>query len=245
MRQILATVEARARAYGQHPLFAFLSDSSIRPADRLGFAPALSHFVMSFADVYRLVLRDESRSDLCSRVVNAHTHEDGDHWRWFLQDLKKLGYDRPQTLTETLDTLWSDVTAHVRMLTYRVCQLGLDASPLQKLVLVESLEAAGKLSLTAAVPTAQAWGEVTGETLIYLGAHHADTEQMHTVEQPEIAEAVRELQVEPEARASLLRIVEQTFTAFEECATALLRFAESQRASAESQRASQGCSAPH
>ena len=93
MRRIMQLVDTRADEYAKAPLFALMRDTSVDPRQRLAFVPALSHFVMTFADIYALVLREEPTSDELQQLVNVHTREDGGHWRWFLADLDKLGHD--------------------------------------------------------------------------------------------------------------------------------------------------------
>ena len=93
MKRVIQLLDAKTEAFARAPLFDFLRDTSIEPRDRLSFAPCVAHFVMTFADLYALVLREEPAQDKYQEIVNAHTREDENHWRWFLADLDKLDAD--------------------------------------------------------------------------------------------------------------------------------------------------------
>jgi predicted membrane-bound spermidine synthase len=88
-----------------------------------------------------LVLREEPAKDDFQALVNAHTQEDGGHWNWFLADLASLGQDPRLPFSDALRFLWSERTTKLRMLSYGMCRLGLGASSLHKLVLVQCIEA--------------------------------------------------------------------------------------------------------
>src|ERR1700693_4680849 len=93
MRRVFDLLENRTTEFAKAPLFNFLGDTSIDPRQRLSFAPGVAHFVMSFRDLYALVLREEPAKDEYQAIVNSHASEDDNHWRWFLSDLGKIGYD--------------------------------------------------------------------------------------------------------------------------------------------------------
>jgi hypothetical protein len=229
VRRVLDQIEQRKQQYQRHSLFTFLGQTQIAPTERLAFIPALGHFVMSFADLYRLVLREEPAADRFQEIVNAHTFEDGDHWRWFLHDLGKLGEDRSVRLTEALQFLWSGHTARTRMLTYRICRLGLGASSLQKLVVVLCIEAAGRVSLSASAPVAQEWSAANGAKLVYFGSHHVETEAQHTVEDNEIAGWLAQVSLAADEHAIAGRVIDEVFSACDEFAADLLDIADARR----------------
>jgi hypothetical protein len=229
MKELVAHIDARTAAYAKLPLFNYLRDGSISASDRLAFAPCLTHFVMTFADMYALVLRDEPARDHAQELVNAHTHEDGGHWKWFLSDLKNLGLDPEMPFTEATRFLWGEATVATRMLSYRICRLGLAASSIQKLVLVHCIEATGKVSLQAAAPAGTELGQILGRRLVYLGAHHVETESAHTMEDEGVRRSVAEMTIDSTTRGVLHAVIDEAFEAFTGFADELLRFAMARR----------------
>lgn len=229
MKAILDYIDKKTRAYEELPLFRFMRDDSIDARERLGFIPALSHFVMSFADVYVHVLRDEPTTDRFQELVNAHTHEDAGHWKWFLADLATIAEDPTQRFTDSLRFVWSEKTVKQRILSYEMAKLGLRASPLERLVLVHCIEAVGAVSLAAAAPLGRELGERAGKPLVYFGPHHIDTESNHTLEDEGVHTQLEGVHIDEADRANLLQIVDRAFAAFVDFSDELLRFAEARR----------------
>lgn len=224
MKALLTYVDTKSEEYARLPLFDYLKDDSRSARERLGFVPCLAHFVMSFADLYGLVLRNEPSTDRFQELVNAHTFEDGGHWKWFLADLAALDLNPSLSFGDALRFLWGDRTAKTRMLTYRMCRLGFGASTLEKLVLVHCIEAAGKVSLAAAAPVAIQVGRELGRNLLYFGSHHLDTEKQHTLEEEAVHQSLEGIVLESSIRAPLLTLIDDSFAAFTEFSDDLLRF---------------------
>ena len=229
MKRVLAAVSARTKDFGAHSLFAFLRDSRAEPERGLALAPALAHFVMTFADIYRFVLRSEPASDPYQALVNAHTREDGDHWKWFLSDLAKLGHDPCIPFSDALRFVWSEDTVQLRLLSYNICHLGLGASSLHKLALVYCIEATGSVMLGTVAPLGRAIAERTGQRLTYFGPHHFETESSHTLEQAESEKLVESIELTAELEAELSQLVNLTFALFTRVADEMLTFAQTRR----------------
>ena len=81
MQQVIQRIDERTKIFEQHPAFAFLKDSSIEPEDRLAFVPSVAHYVITFGDLCRHVLREEPARDRFQEIVNAQTFEEADHWK--------------------------------------------------------------------------------------------------------------------------------------------------------------------
>jgi hypothetical protein len=229
MKALLEYIDTKTRAYEQLPLFTFMRDDRLDARERLGFVPALAHFVMSFSDMYVHVLRDEPTTDQFQALVNAHTHEDAGHWKWFLADLAILGEDPTQRFSDSLRVLWSEKTVKLRLLAYEMAKLGLRASPLERLVLVHCIEAVGAVSLAAAAPLGRELGERAGKPLVYFGPHHVDTESNHTLEDEGVHSRLEAVTIEPAQRPGLHEIIDRSFAAFGDFSDDLLRFAEARR----------------
>jgi hypothetical protein len=228
MKQMLETIDRRSKAFVTHPLFAFLKDTTIDPRQRLAFIPQMSHFVMTFADLYALVLREEPARDRYQELVNAHTFEDGGHWKWFLADLEKVG-DVEMPFSDALRFVWSDQTRGMRLLSYHVCRLGFGASSLRKLALVHAIEASGSIVLEHAAMVGREYAALTGKKLIYFGPHHFESESNHTLEKDSVADSLEETQLDAELSRELAEVVDECFDLFIGCVDEMLEFAKSGR----------------
>jgi len=229
MKKIIERIEQRTAEFSELPLFAFLRDGTIDVKKRLSFAPSVAHFVMSFANLYDFVLQVKPPGDAYQELVNAHAREDENHWRWFLDDLDKLGFDERLRFSDALRFVWSESTARTRALTYKMCRLGYDASSLEKLVLVHVIEAAGKVTVKGVSAVGVEYSKQTGKKLVYLGHHHLATESAHTIEDAQVHRGIEAIALKADERAGLLRVVDQGFDAFTAFAGDMLAAAQSGR----------------
>jgi hypothetical protein len=214
MRRILKRIEERQADYVQAPFFAFLRDSSIDVRRRLAFAPHVTHFVLTFADLCTLVLPREPPRDRYQELVNANCLEDRGHWRWFLSDLEELGTDPVARFSDAVKLIWSDATVRTRKLSYHLVQLGGAEDSLGRLVLVHCIEGAFKMTVTSLGPVAREFIESSGRRLDYLGVQHAQAEQSHTLEDPAVRRAMEEIQLTPPEAARLCALVDDSFAFF-------------------------------
>lgn len=112
------------------------------------------------------------------------------------------------------------------MLSYRTCQLGLGASSLHKLVLVQCIEATGSVMLKNIAPVANELSARIGKNLVYFGAHHLTTESAHTLEQDEAQQLLDSVEIEPALGRDLTQLVDRAFAAFTATAVEMLAFAK-------------------
>jgi hypothetical protein len=103
MRTVLKKVLAKKQAYSNLPLFQYMRDSSLTEEERLAFYPCMAHFIMSFGDINKYMLREEPPSNTYQERVNIHTYEDDRHWPWYLEDFAKLGFE--PVYTDILDAV--------------------------------------------------------------------------------------------------------------------------------------------
>src|SRR5262245_6411818 len=108
MKHVLKHILRQKREFARAALFSRLKDERLTPRDRRAFIPAMAHFIMSFGDLNRYVLRYAEPQNELERMVNTHTIEDETHWRWYLEDLALLGLDAASSKTEVLRQLWGD-----------------------------------------------------------------------------------------------------------------------------------------
>ncbi len=214
MQRVMQRLDERVAEFEKAGLFEFLRDTSIDPARRLAFVPSVAHFVMSFADLYGLVFREEPPRDQYQELVNAHTHEDGDHWKWFLADLDKLGMDTEMPFSDALRAVWNQGTVQMRMLTYHMVRLGFQTSSLRRLVLVHCIEATGKVTVKYVSAVGNEFSMRTGKKLTYVGGHHFETESNHTLEDGGIHEMVEGIKLDAAEAQELCCVVDESFRYF-------------------------------
>lgn len=223
MKEVLAAIEEGKRAFAEMPFFAFLQDESLEPERRLAFYPCIAHWIMSFADLNKYFLRAEPAADAYQAKVNTYSREDDDHWQLYLEDFRKLGFERMYEGTEWLRLLWGDETRANRMLSYRVSHLVAGASGVQRLAIVETLEEAANVFFPLTLRLAEQLQERTGVELRYLGHFHFDLEAAHTGAGDH--EALSRIELDEETRRETIRVVKEIFGLFEDWAREVLRFA--------------------
>jgi len=229
MRQVLEHLNRRASEFGRLPLFDFLRDASISPRERLAFAPYAAHFVMSFADLCSLIIRDEPTENKYQDLINRHTREDDYHWRWFLADLQTLDCNPELSFTSALTSVWSPSTVRTRMLSYRMCSLAADPDPIRRLVLVHCIEAIFKPTIEHIGKVAAEFKEQTGKRLNYLGNEHSDAESSHTIESPAVRKMVDDIVLLGPVASELSSMVDELFELFAAFTSEMLDIAKSQR----------------
>ena len=226
MRTVLAAITERKRAFGRLPFFTFLADESLTPEQRLAFYPCMAHWIMSFADLNKYFLRVEPTTDQYQQRVNAFSHEDDDHWQLYLEDYQKLGFDRRYTGTDWLNFLWGEETRANRMLSYRLANLMMGATSVQRLAIIEAMEEAANVFFPLTVQLAEQIRERTGIELRYLGHFHFNLEAGHTGAGDH--ESLAQIELDEATERRTLELVDEVFALFADWAEEVLRYAVGQ-----------------
>jgi hypothetical protein len=234
MKHVFEHIKQTSAAFQGRPLFVYLRDERISPTERLKFVPCMAHFVMTFADLYHFFLTEETPKDRYHELVNTHLAEEGTHWKWFLADLTNMNLDPELRFTDALRLLWSDATKQTRRLAYEICKLSANMSSLQKLVLVQAIEATGRVGLEAAVPVGNLVARDMKRNLVYFGGHHLDTERQHTLEEDDVHSGLEMLELDQATKDDLCRIVDKVFAHFAGFVDEAHRVAQSGRSVVES-----------
>jgi hypothetical protein len=229
MQTILAAITERKQAFAQLPFFTFLRDESLDPEQRLAFYPCMAHWVMSFADLNKYFLRAKAAGDEYQQRVNVYSHEDDDHWRLYVEDFRKLGFQQMFDGTDWLDFLWGEETRANRMLSYRIAHLITGASSVQRLAIVEAMEEAANVFFAHTLPLAERLQERTGTELRYLGHFHLNLEAEHTGAGDH--ESLAGIELDEATRQRTLEMVGEIFDLFADWAEEVLRFAETRLSS--------------
>jgi hypothetical protein len=231
MRTVLNAIFAAKRNYATLPLFKFMRDETLSPRARLAFYPCMAPFILSFADLNKYVMRDAASTDPLQKVVNAHTFEDDHHWPWYLEDFAKLGFDERSSKIEALWFFYSDETKVNRMLSARLAHLLYDATPAERLIIIEAIEETGNVLFSLTAKLAHRIEAEEGLTLRYLGDFHFNLETGHTMGGADDHRTLAEIDLTDGERARCLSLVRLVFTYFEEWTNELLAYAVGESAS--------------
>jgi hypothetical protein len=227
MEEVLAFIEKKKHEFSVLPFFEYLRDQSISPRQRLAFAPCAAPFIMSFGELNRSVFRDEPTNDPIQKIINKHTYEDDHHWVWFLEDLEKLGFDEPKVFSKTLEFLWGSETQIARRLVYQLYQYTVEATPIQRLVVIEAAESTGNVFLAASSQTIRDLQDIAAfEEYQYFGASHLIVDTGHTYCSPKSKQYIESIKVTKSEKEHYLEIVEKIFTIFTEFINELFVYAK-------------------
>jgi hypothetical protein len=226
MQNMLVLVSQKQQAFARLPFFEFLRSPQVDPRDRLAFAPCFAPFVMGFAELNRHVWRVEPTDDPIQLMLNQHTYEDDSHWQWFLEDLQKLGFDLHLPLSQALEFLWSDATQVSRHMIYELYRHTCSASPLQKLITIEAVEATADVFLTATDAAISDLKAQTANKYRYFGEQHLKVDTNHTMHDAETSAWIEQLTLTPEQRADAIARIEIVFDLFTEFYDVLLKYAQ-------------------
>jgi hypothetical protein len=225
MQYVLNLIEAKKQVFAKLPLFDFMRDSKLNPLQRISFAPCMAHYVMSFSDLNKYVLRaDDSNSNL-QKIINIHTNEDDEHWPWYVWDIQKLGINYNLTFTQALEFIWSEETKVTRQIAYQVAGYTLQASPIVKIAVIESLEAMGHVFCDVSAQLAVELEVATKQEYEYFGHVHLDAETGHAVGTPEAEYLFAEIELTESQRQEVVNAVEAIFKIFTEWTYELLAYA--------------------
>jgi len=219
MKQVLEHIAVRNQAFACSRMFEHLRSAEASAEQRLSFAPCMAHFVFSFMDVNRFILRDETDPHPHQQLVNIHTEEDAHHWPWYLNDLQAMGLDKQMRFSEALRFVWSDATIASRMLTYKFCAIALNATPTERLAIVETVETTGNTFLHLAAEISAQVKDASAGQHIYYGAHHARCETGHHMGTPGVESFLDAIELTRDERRRCCDIVDRIYalyTAFTE-----------------------------
>jgi len=197
---------------------------------------------MAFGDLNKYVFRyyNQPSSETQKRrqdVINNHTLEDDHHWKLFLEDVEKLGFNQKISFGSCLSFLWSEETQASRRLTYDLAQLSYAATdPLLRFIMIEAIEATGNVLFQLTSEVAEELVPQFGE-LRYFGKYHLMLETGHLVakgddmcgcdveEEAEVF-AHADLDAEDETFKKALLIVDTTFEIFKNWNDEMLVYAK-------------------
>jgi hypothetical protein len=224
MKIVLKKILEKKHSYNNLPLFQFMRQSQLSEEQRLAFYPCMAHFILSFGDINKFLLREEPATSNIQNLVNIHTYEDDHHWPWYLEDFEKLGFDHLSSPTDWMRFLWSDETQQNRILSYRLAALIAQANDVERFAIIEAIEETGNVLFSTMLDLAQAIEKRRGIELRYCGAFHFGLESGHSVGSDH--KAISEICLDNETMERCLSFVDEVFSLFEDWTHELLRYAK-------------------
>ena len=226
MKEVLAYIETKKQEFAKCEFFEFLQDKSIPPRQRLAFAPCFAPFVMGFGELNQYVWRDEPTNDPIQAIINQHTHEDDNHWVWFLEDLKKLGFDIGYDFTDVTRFLWSKDIKASRQTFYEIYRCTYKATPVHKLVAIEAIEATADIFLSTTAQVGKELELVSGVEYKYFGMHHFSIDANHSMDSSQTEEFIANIQLEKDVEKEALELVDEMFDLFSKFVDVLVNYAK-------------------
>lgn len=228
---ISTLIEEKQQVFSRLPLFEFMQDETIDPVKRLAFAPCAAPFIMSFTDLCKYVFRQEPTDDKIQEILNRHTYEDDFHWQWYIADLEKLGFNCSLTFNDSLTFLWGDETKASRFLTHELYTRIVRANVVEKLMILEAMEATADVFLSYTKKITRELQLSTGREYQYFGSSHGEAEQNHNTRSDSVREFIQNISISAETRQNIIQLVEEVFELFTQWSDRLLTYAQNYQVS--------------
>lgn len=225
MKNILALIKTKQLIYAQSSLFEFTKDQRIPPLERLAFVPCSASFILGFTDLCKYAFRQEPANSKVQAILNQHTYEDGDHWKWFIEDMESLGFNSQLQMNDALNFLWHEETKISRLVTYKLYQYVAQSSPIEKLVILESIESIADVFLSSTKKVTDELRLITNKEYKYFGGLHVEAEQEHEAHSDDIHEYIQNIQLDNRTKENCIDLVEKVFKLFEQWNQGLLDYA--------------------
>lgn len=225
MKRIISLIEGQQKIYAKSPLFDFMQDLEIHPTKRLAFAPCAAPFIMNFADLCKYALRQEPTNDKIQLLLNQHTYEDDSHWKWFLEDLQQLGFNRLLNFNNSLEFLWGDETQSSRLMSNKLYSSIVRANTLEKWIILEVMEAAADVFLAHTREISKEISLITQQEFKYFGSCHFNAETEHTAHSQGTSDFIAAICIAEADLPKYKNLVEETFELFTQWNLDLLHYA--------------------
>lgn len=227
MSNLINLIEQRSQHLYQNPLCLWINGEDSKhlpPQEILAFAPSMLYFILGFKDILEN-LEYANPQNQYEQMVNQHCAEDKDHWRWYLQDLKTLGFTEESwgpDLFAKAENLWSADHKPTRDLVYLCIYLIKKfRSAKASLIIIECLEATFGVFMTTLqkrISNSPAYSE-----LYFFGQTHHHQETNHSIghwiedgeSETRSALRVEDIQFSVEEQQELATAIQLIFEQFE------------------------------
>lgn len=220
MEKILAFIQTKKQDFAKLPLFEFLANKHIHPNQRLIFAPILDPLAAGLSDLNKYVIRESSSDNKVQELINKYTYKKNYYWHGYLEQLETLGFNQLMSYGD-FRLLLGEETQKTRSLCSTLERYGFQASPVQKLILVEVLEATATVFFEAALAVVMELQQITKQEFVYLGAGYVSLEDHHILT-PEMLQVLAEIKLTDSERQAALELAQNVFELFTEAMNELL-----------------------
>lgn len=215
MKDIFLAIELRVERLKNSNFCNWLKTSHLTE-DYFSFLPSQAFLVFGFRDILQ-TLKVENPKDPLEHLINQHCEEDSDHWKWYLQDLKMLGFDTESwgpSFTNMIEGLWTEDQFKLRQLIYAsMYYIRKGNSPLTSLIVVEILEGAFEAFIEGMRHPVEKFGLY--KSLQYYGKTHTEKEESHSLwDGPEAL--LLQADISASQKELCLEAVDELFNLFED-----------------------------
>ena len=217
MREVLAHIEKKKREFAKLPLFEYMRDTSIDPRQRLAWVPYLAPLAMGFGDLWKYVLRREPTTNEIQQMINKHTYEDENHWRWYPKDIKTLGFCEKFDFKASLEFLWSEETEKTRLLPLQIAMLTCNLEPQVLLVAIEALEATAYITFKMTATVTNELQKTTYKNYLYFGNLHLIEDSTHSLFEEDKQKIIESIRLTEKQDNDAYQVIDQIFDLFTEC----------------------------
>jgi hypothetical protein len=225
MEEILAFIQTKKQEFAQLPLFEFLDNKNIHPKQRLIFAPVLDPLAAGLSDLNKYVIRESSSNNQVQELINKYTYKENYYWYGYLEQLETLGFNQLMSYGD-FRLLWGEETKKTRSLCSTLERYGFQASPVQKLILVEVLEATATVFFEAALTVVMELQQITKPEYVYFGAGYVGLDNHHILNTPEMLQVLAETKLTDSERQAALELAQNVFELFTEAMNELLEHSQ-------------------
>lgn len=185
MENLLQQIETRSEQLSASSFCKWIKFEStqLNDTDTLSFTPSMLYFILGFRDILAHLQYSHPKNAL-EQTINTHCEEDKNHWMWYLQDLKSLGYNEStwsNNWVNFVEYLWSDENKATRDLVY-LCIHEIkkyNHSPEASLVIIECLESTFGVFMNTLKFKFE--NNQTFKKLKFFGELHQNTELNHSL----------------------------------------------------------------
>lgn len=183
MEQLIDIIETRSQKLSENPFCKWmLKETTELKEETFAFTPAMLYFILGFRDILSHLQYASPQSEI-EHIINTHCEEDKNHWMWYLQDLKTLGFNDSSwgaDWSDLVKNLWSDENKPTRDLVYLcIHAIKKHNDPRASLVIIECLESTFGVFMTTLKTRFS--GSYLYKKLQFFGQNHQEQEMNHSL----------------------------------------------------------------
>lgn len=223
MKEVLAYIETKKQDFAELQLFEYMRDTSIEPRKRLAWVPYVSPLAMGFGDLWKYIFRKEPSTDTIQIMLNKHTYEDENHWKWFPKDIKALGFNKSFDFSDSIEFIWGNETREARLLCLQIAILTYNLEPEILLVAIEALEATANIVFNTTASVVNELKKETNKNYPYFGNLHLVEDSTHSMFEKEKKEFVDSIELTHKQQNESFELIDKIFDLFAECLNKVMK----------------------